>query len=191
MKKCTVEGCDNKYYSKGYCQKHYSQMRKYGKTFNVDFNVNEIIEYEDHIEICLYNKKREEIAKALADLECIDLIKQYKWHLRQDGYVSSSDNIFLHRLIMNCDENMVIDHINHNKLDNRRENLKICTQKENVRNQVIKKTNTSGYTGVYKRGRKWCARIYVDGQQIYLGTFDTFEKAKQARISAEVEYFNK
>ncbi len=190
MKKCTVEGCDNKHYAKGYCEKHYTQIRRYGRTFNIDFDTNEIIEYEDYAEIILYNKQRNEVARALIDIECIDLIKQYKWHLRTDGYVSTGNNIYIHRLLMNPPKDMEIDHINRNKLDNRRENLRICTQQQNLQNKGILKNNTSGYTGVYKRNNKWCARININKKQINLGTFDTFEEAKQARIKAEIEYFN-
>ena len=189
MKLCTVEGCTNKHYGKGYCEKHYTQIRRYGKIKRSSYESNEIIECDDCAELCLYNKQGEEIARAIIDLEYIEVISQYKWHLRDNGYVSTSDNIYLHRLILNCDSDMVCDHINRNKLDNRRENLRICTQQENIWNQGVQKNNTSGYTGVYKRNNKWCARINVNGKQINLGTFITFEEAKQARMLAEVEYF--
>ena len=190
MKKWTVEGCDNKHYAKGYCEKHYTQIRRYGRIFNTDFDTNEIIEYEDHAEIILCNKQRNEVARAIIDIECIDLIKQYKWHLRTDGYVSTGNNVYLHRFLMNPPDNMEIDHINRNKLDNRRENLRICTQQQNLQNKGIPTDNTSGYTGVYKRNNKWCARININKKQINLGTFNTFEEAKHARILAEIVYFN-
>ena len=190
MKKCTIEGCENKHYGKGYCEKHYTQIRRYGRIKRSSYEPNEVIEYDDCAELCLYNKQGEEIARALIDLECIEIVSQYKWHLRDNGYVSTSDNIYLHRLISNCDNDMVCDHINRNRLDNRRENLRSCTQQENLLNRGVSKNNTSGYTGVYKRNNKWCARININGKQINLGTFATFEEAKQARMLAEVEYCN-
>lgn len=189
MKTCSVEGCTNKHYGKGYCEKHYTQMRRYGKISRSRFDSNEIIEYVDHAEIVLYNKQCEEVARAIIDLECINIVKQYKWHLRDNGYVSTPDNIYLHRLIAGTNDNSVIDHINRNKLDNRRENLRHCTQQENTWNSKTMSNNTSGYTGVYKRNNKWCARIVVNKKQINLGTFATFEEAVDARKKAEEEYF--
>ena len=57
--------------------------------------------------------------------------------------------IGLHRCILNCKKGLQVDHINHNILDNRRSNLKICTQLENANNKGSYKNNKSGYKGVY------------------------------------------
>lgn len=81
---------------------------------------------------------------------------------------------------------MSIDHIYHNRLDNRIENLRIVSSSQNSRNQSKYSTNSSGFTGVcwYKRTGKWAAYIKVSGKQIYLGMFTNIEDAVQARADA-------
>jgi len=81
-----------------------------------------------------------------------------------------------------------VDHINHNKSDNRWDNLRAVSHIENGRNQSKHTTNTSGYTGVYKVKCKYMARIYVDGKYKNLGTYDDIEDARDARIYAEYYY---
>ena len=76
-----------------------------------------------------------------------------------------------------------LDHINGDRSDNRMENLREVSNAENCRNQKMRKTNSSGATGVYwsKRLDKWFATIQVDGRPIYLGSFDEFKDAAQIR----------
>jgi hypothetical protein len=83
-----------------------------------------------------------------------------------------------------------LDHINGNRSDNRIENLRLATPKENGRNQKRHKTNTSGHAGVVwsVRQRRWCARIVVDGIRQHLGTFVLLEDAVAARKAAEQHY---
>jgi hypothetical protein len=76
-----------------------------------------------------------------------------------------------------------VDHANHNGLDNRRSNLRICTQAENQRNRKLHCNNTSGFIGVCwgKSHRKWKAYIYSYKQHFHLGHFDTAEEAAGVR----------
>lgn len=84
-----------------------------------------------------------------------------------------------------------LDHINRNPSDNRIENLRECTDKENQQNTNIQKNNTSGYKGVgwYKNYNKWCAKIKVNGKYINLGYFEDKEDAIKARKQAENKYW--
>ena len=192
MKKCSVEGCDNKYYAKGYCSKHYRQFKRHSQTSKrTTHDPNEIIEYDDYAEMILYNNKGEEVARTLIDLEYIDPVKKYKWHLAQDGYVHSNKIGRLHRYLMNCPGDLVVDHINRNKLDNRICNLRVCTQQQNKRNRSIQCNNTSGVTGVswVSKYNKWMAQIQINGKSKNLGCFNTKEEAINARKQAEIEYF--
>ena len=137
-----------------------------------------------------YTSKGEEF---YFDLEDYEKIKDYCWYIRSDGYISSGGgkNIkLLHRLITNCPQNMVVDHINHNKKDNRKCNLRNCMQQQNTMNNNISKNNTSGVTGVRwdKYRNKWCAQINYN-KNIFLGRFNTFEEAVEARKNAELKYF--
>lgn len=84
----------------------------------------------------------------------------------------------------------VIDHINGDTLDNRIENLRAVTNKENQRNRKTNKNSGTGINGVTKRkkGNPYEAQIQVDGENIYLGTFATLEDAAKARKNADIRY---
>lgn len=192
MKKCSVCGKECKQLRRGMCEKHYKQFIRYGECKRTKYDPNEIIEYDDYAEVIIYNRDCKEKARTLIDLEDIDKVKQYKWNLNAREYVyTDSTNILLHRLIMNCPDDKVVDHINHNKLDNRKSNLRICTQQQNSKNRSICSKNTSGITGVwwYKPCGKWCAQITYNKKRIHLGLFDTLEEATQARKQAEIDLF--
>lgn len=83
-----------------------------------------------------------------------------------------------------------IDHINHNKQDNRINNLRLVDNFENHRNMPRQKNNTSGVTGVSfrKNDNKWISYIKINGKHIYLGTFTDKEKAVESRKKAEKLY---
>jgi hypothetical protein len=127
----------------------------------------------------------------LIDIEDIDKIKEYKWNCAEDLHVSSG-NVWLHRLLMNCiDENLVVDHINHNPLDNRKSNLRICTSQENRMNNSLPISNTTGIIGLYynKRKNTWQPNITVNKKVITLGEFTDRDEAIKERLKAEVYYF--
>ena len=129
------------------------------------------------------------------DLEDYDLIKDYCWHKDAHGYISCKNNgkrILLHRLLMNINEpKIMIDHINHIIIDNRKSNMRIVNKSQNAMNHNILRNNTSGVTGISQRkdNKKWRARITVNNNNIYLGQFDSFEDAIKARKEAEEKYF--
>ncbi len=78
-----------------------------------------------------------------------------------------------------------LDHINGNTSDNRIENLRVVSSAENKRNARIGKRNTSGLIGIRKRGDKWYAQIWYEGNPIYLGTFPKLDEAIAVRNNAE------
>ena len=92
---------------------------------------------------------------------------------------------------MNCSDDLIIDHINHDKSDNRKSNLRMCTVAQNNFNKGLSKNNTSGIIGVYwsKKDRKWRSRIMINRKSISLGMFNNLEDAIRARLQAEVNYF--
>ena len=83
-----------------------------------------------------------------------------------------------------------IDHINHNRGDNRIANLRDVSLADNCRNNSLRADNTSGVAGVYRNpnGKPWTARISVNGINRYLGRFSTLEEAASARRDAEEKY---
>ena len=200
MCECSVENCHNKVVAKGLCSKHYTQLRRYGKIFKYSKSdkTNHIEILEDHAEIFLIDKNNEVCAKALIDLDDVDKVKNIKWHRselqRSTYYCLSNDSEWkrIHRLIMGVtDKNTIVDHINHNGLDNRKSNLRVCTSGKNICNCLTPKNNKSGHKGVYwsKEREKWCAQISVNNKTKSLGRYDTIEEAIEAREKAAKEYY--
>lgn len=101
-----------------------------------------------------------------------------KWFLHH-GYVLTKrmvrgSAVYLHREVMHCPAGMVVDHINGDKLDNRKANLRITTKKRNCQNRGMSSKNTSGFKGVtlQKPSNKWLAQINIDGRIQHLGSFN-------------------
>ena len=130
------------------------------------------------------------------DKEDYEIIKNKCWYIGSNGYLytkyDSNGNYLLHRVIMGkylTDELNVVDHINHNPLDNRKCNLRVCSQSDNCKNK-ISKINTSGRIGVQfdKKRRLWTASIGNNYKNINLGRYKDFNDAVNARIEAENKY---
>jgi hypothetical protein len=101
--------------------------------------------------------------------------------------------ISMHRYIMKPKNNLQVDHINSNGLDNRKENLRLCTQSENKRNRIKNKNNTSGYKGVIwnKLANKWQSQIKYKNKLIYIGIYSDIHKAAEAYNTAAIKYHGK
>ena len=129
-----------------------------------------------------------------------DLFK-VKWGLNGRGYIhrpirlenGTRRNVLLHRVIMGLEygDKRVVDHLNHNKLDNTTKNLEIKTHQENTMNCQISKRNTSGTTGVFwhKNNKRWQTFIRYNGKLIYLGSFKEKKDAIKCRKAGEIKYF--
>lgn len=124
------------------------------------------------------------------DLEDFDKIKDQQWYESKRGYIYNFKN-YLHRLVMQPKDNEEVDHIFHNKLDNRKQNLRLCTHIDNTKNIKLSPLNTSGYKGVsyVKESGKWRADIYYNKKRICLGRYQTKEEAHQAYVSKAKELF--
>lgn len=135
---------------------------------------------------------------AIVDDSDYDLASKFKWNATKIGntfyavsyVVKKRTMTYLHRFIMNPPLGMLVDHANHNGLDCQRNNLRICTKQENVRNRRgPTKASASGARGVWRHRDKWGARIKVDGRSLYLGVFNLKEDAIAAYASANCKYF--
>lgn len=113
--------------------------------------------------------------------------------IRADGYAQlqrDSKPVLLHHLVLPKVKGMHVDHINGEKLDNRRENLRLVTPSQNCANSKIPKNNTSGYKGVSKNGTYgWKGKIRTPFGYFYLGTYKTKEEAALAYNKAALFHF--
>jgi len=182
------------------CAKHRGQFDKFECVLKITkYDKNEIIENEQFIEIIIRDVYSNKIASATADLEDIDKIKKYKWHLNEDGYVVYIDEcsrfISLHYVILGLDNytntKFQIDHIDKNPLNNKKENLRKSTRQQNLMNRNLFKNNKSGITGVYWSDikNKWISQIKYNKKSITLGSFKNKENAIASRLKAEIKYF--
>ena len=135
---------------------------------------------------------------ALVDNEDFDEINQYNWCFAQ-GYAmrkvtisGKQKTLYMHRLITNCPADMDVDHINHDKLDNQKSNLRVCSNSENRRNQKVRTyAKSSVYKGVCfdKQHGKWRAEIGLNNKLKYLGLFTNETDAAIAYNVAAIELF--
>lgn len=192
---CSVEGCNRKHHANGYCERHNRQVQEkghiYGLINKTKFDPN-AYEIEGNIcKIFLCDERGTVKGAAMIDVSDMDRTIKRKWHLARTGY-AVSDNLNMAPFIMRTetDKNIVIDHINQNKLDNRKVNLRITNKSINAFNTKMRVDNTSGYRGVSwdKEKNKWCARITINGKQRQIGRYSDIDDAISARKNAEREY---
>lgn len=135
----------------------------------------------------------------LIDLEDLQKTLKYCWKLNSRGYVVSATRadegkkgLRLHRYLMNCvDTKLVVDHINHNPSDNRKSNLRVCTQQQNMFNQKPNTRNKSGVKGVrfIKSCKRWEVRFTYNGKERVIGYFDNIADAIALRKQYEEKFY--
>lgn len=171
-----------------YCYKHYRQWRRYHKFLDDNPRTindrNEIHIVDEVSYIYIYDINSNHIATGKFDTDDLEKVRYIKWKLSASGYIMNSPkhapNIHFSRVILNTDQ--FVDHINHNTLDNRKENLRVVTKSQNQMN-----ANYKGVTTM-KNG-KYFAHIKLHGKMLNLGVYVHEEEAYLARWYGEVLLF--
>ncbi len=140
--------------------------------------------------------------RALVDDEDYNKLRQHKWYLsnifnlfyavRHTKCIKGERGlVYMHRQILKAKKGAMIDHCNHNGLDNQKHNLRFCTNSTNQANSKKATNNTSGYRGVgwHKQEEKWTVRIRVNGKLRHIGYFDNLIEAAKAYDNEAVKYF--
>jgi len=159
---------------------------------------NEIINKGDVSEIILYNKDSQDIARTIIDTDDLLKVVDYKWTINAGGYVismSTGRGVYLHRLVAETPQNKKTDHINNNRLDNRKINLRNVTDTQNSQNMRSVR-GSSKYKGVCyfkkhdcKLVKPWLSYITIDKKRKYLGYYATEEEAAHVYDKAAKELF--
>lgn len=139
--------------------------------------------------------------ESIIDAEDFAKVSEYNWYtLKQPNYqktryvaqtcVKQPDGkwktIYLHRFLIDAPKGLMVDHINGDTLDNRKANLRLCTNGQNQRNRNRMSNNQSGFKGVcyVEKHNFYTASIQCEGKKIHLGTFSTAESAFEAYKAA-------
>jgi outer membrane cobalamin receptor len=136
---------------------------------------------------------------ALVDDDDFEIVNQFKWSYqdsRDTGYAKrstypSKKTVLLHRFLLSATPDKEVDHINGDGLDNRRENLRLCSRRENHQNSKKKNNLSSIYKGVSwnKEKRKWRAQIRYEDRQMHLGYFNNeIDAAKAYDLTATIHF---
>lgn len=146
----------------------------------------------DTVRIPLHGRHGKFYGYAVIDVTDLDLVKNIAWTLDLRGYAVGTpagrgNNIPLHRLLVYGlhEKGGATDHVNGDKMDNRRKNLRKCITKENARNTKLAKNNTTGFKGVNQTPEgRWKAKIMAERKSIHIGHYDTKEEAAAAYNAA-------
>lgn len=139
---------------------------------------------------------------ALVDNDDFEFLNQWKWQFNVKGYAERTEKkkgkkkryYSMHRVLLAVTRGYEVDHINGNGIDNRRKNLRVCTHRENIRNQKLSRASTTGYKGVSVDKSRFRAYLSIRGsdgksKQYHLGNFKTAEEAAVAYNNEAVKRF--
>jgi hypothetical protein len=140
----------------------------------------------------------------LVDDEDYESLSKYRWYLSRKGYAQRNRRyvnkipdrlpVQMHTMIIGNKDGLVIDHVNNNKLDNRRSNLRHISNTENIRRRGVQKNSKTGFKGVYfcktkgLKSTRYLSYIRVDKKLLFVGYFANKEEAAKAYNEASKKH---
>lgn len=180
---CKVEWCNNTQLigKTNLCRNHYEQMKKYGKIKEERprGKRNKYVLKDEYAELLILDSEGNIKVKAKVDKDNVEELKRYSFRYEKDKYIKTFKNkktIYLHQLVVGKEDGLEVDHINRDKLDNRKSNLRIVDRKTNA-NNIARKENS----GITKKNRNLTKPYCLKVKGKYIGYYATLEEAKNKR----------
>ena len=202
----TCEVCNRQIFKKHHannkvvCSKHMHQFRKYGKFLdniqrtNADLNDFVINHKDGTVTFNVYNQRNLKVTEFTIDIEDLPKVRYHKWRLSNSHIKTGNLNrqrdlshVILGITKEDCQSGKVVDHINGDTTDNRKCNLRVCTQSENLLNKSFMSNNTIGFIGIsYRKCRNsYDPEIRYKYKRCHLGQTKSLEEAVYKRYYAE------
>lgn len=186
---CQAEGCD-RHTRVGYCVNHRHRVNgaKNLRCVSHEYSVR-----PDGAAVLTMQMEDGAEYATVFDAADLELVQSYRWTITHQGYVISTSTVRLHRLLLGltAGDGVTADHINGDRRDNRRCNLRRTTNQRNVAHQaVVNHRGTSRFRNVYRERTtgRWNAEVWVSRKKHWLGSFDTEEAAADAAAEFRVKH---
>lgn len=186
---CSIDGCQRNRLARGLCSKHWQTWKRNGDPTKLQIRteprgyINGGIGYIELTQGKIAKVSPEDFPSLMENI--------WSFHGEYAHAAINGKKVYMHKIIQAATCGYEVDHINGDKLDNRRENLRSVTRSNNNANSKLRSGKTSRYRGVHwsKRQRKWAASIGVNRKTIYLGYFYKEKEAAKAYDVKALEFF--
>lgn len=202
MYKCEICGRETKKKIRygGYilCHKHMHQLHNHRKFLDnvqrTNNDLNDYVIHEDYVVFNVYNQRNEKVGEFIVDRDDFPKVRYHKWRFGHQHIVTGSGKGKIRELshiILDIpkekDSETIVDHCDGDGTNNRKRNLRICTQQENVMNKSFMSTNSSSFIGVSfnSKRNKYESEIRKEYVRCHLGRYNTLKEAVYARYIAE------
>ena len=192
--KCIVPWCsrEKNQSGNGLCRRHYDQVRKHGRVLETRTikDPSRVVVDGNNAEIIITDRLDTVICRAIIDAEDADLVKPFRWTMNGNGYVRTFINgtspTYLHRFVLGYSGKNEVDHIDRNKLNNKKVNLRVVDRSMNRCNRNNNPCDLNN-SRTYKIKKPYLASFNFRGERYFLGYYETREEAAMAIRKKKIE----